>query len=174
MTELLHVWALAPAAIGTCCLAADRRRVRAPELSVSVLMLVAMADAAYSSVIAPIYWAILLLAAAMALAALRGARRRGERAPHGDRAMTLHSAFGLIVMAALLVAMTGGGPTMMSASEHSHGASGSLLSFAIIVAVALYAAASGVAAVRSARWLDRAQYAGMGASAVAMAFASLL
>ncbi|WP_345802364.1 hypothetical protein AAIB33_04510 [Microbacterium sp. AZCO] len=171
MTELLHAWALAPAAIGTCCLAADRRRVRAPELAASLLMLVAMTDAAFSGVVAPVYWAILLLVTAMALAALRGTRRR--TAPHADTAMTVHSGAGLVVMAALLVGMAAG-HSAGSATGHAHGASASALVAFLVAGVAAYAAASVAAAAHSRRWLDGAQYVGMGASTVVMGVAALL
>ncbi|MFH8252398.1 hypothetical protein ACH3VR_18675 [Microbacterium sp. B2969] len=172
MTELLHAWALAPAAIGTCCLAADRRRVRAPELAASLIMLVAMTDAAFTAAVPRVFWAVLLLVAAMALAAFRGARRRPTL--HADAAMTLHSTSGLVVMAALLTAMAAGGHTAAAATGHVHGASPSLLTVVVTAAVLAYAAVSTAATVRSRRWLDRAQYAGMGASALAMGVAALL
>ncbi|MBU4465518.1 MAG: hypothetical protein KKH75_06700, partial [Actinobacteria bacterium] len=83
----MHAWALAPAAIGTCCLAADRRRMRAPELAASVLMLFAMLDAASARLVPPVYWAAALLLSAMLLAALRGPRSTAaRRAPHSTAA----------------------------------------------------------------------------------------
>ena len=42
----LHLLALAPAAVGLCCLAADRRRARAAEVVAAMLMMMAMVDAA--------------------------------------------------------------------------------------------------------------------------------
>jgi len=52
----LHLFALAPATIGLCCLAADRRRARAGELATALLMLVAMADAAVTRLVPVVWW----------------------------------------------------------------------------------------------------------------------
>lgn|GEM_PF-1214464 len=230
MGEALHLWALAPATVGACCVAADRGRARVPEFAAAALMLLAMADAATGAgLIAPVFWAVLLVAAAMALAALRGTRRgpRGEapagggvgsrvggigsrarvggsgggvgvaagvRMPHPSRAMTLMTALGLIVMAVLMVAMTGhgvgsgGGTLAGSVAAHGHGAGLSVLGAgaaaaggagaAVAVATAAvafaiaYAAASALAAARTGIRLDRIQYASMAAATGLMALAS--
>ncbi len=170
MTEILHAWALAPAAIGTCCLAADRRRVRVPELAASVVMMIAMLDAAFWRVVPVVIWAGTLLVAAMALAAVRSSRRASVVA-HSPSAggMTLHSTLGLVVMAALLMGMGHGGST----SVHSHGLSAGALGGLLLAGAIAYAGASVVAAWRTSGWQDRGQYAAMGASALLMGVAVL-
>ena len=171
MTELLHVWAIAPAVLGTLCLVADRRRLWAPDLAASVLMLVAMADATFTAVVPVVYWAVLILAAAMALAALHRARRP---TPPADTAMTVHATSGLVVMAALLVAMALDGHHTTATGQVHGGTSSSTLAIVVGSGVVAYTAASIGASVRARRWLDRAQYGGMGASALAMGVAVLL
>ena len=170
MTEILHAWALAPAAIGTCCLAADRRRVRAPELVASAVMLLAMMDAALVRVVAPVLWSALLLVGAMALAALRRRRRTGLEPIGSAETMTVHTAIGMVVMAALLVTM---GHAGVASPPHAHGMGSVALSTTMLGAVAVYAAGSAIAAARARRWLDRAQYAAMGASTLVMGIAAL-
>jgi hypothetical protein len=170
VTEILHAWALAPAAIGTCCLAADRARVRAPEFVASVVTLVAMVDAALGRVIAPVLWSALLLLGAMALAAVRNGRGAEMTPMRSAQTMTVHTAIGMVVMAALLVVM---GPSGAGASAHNHGTSAGVLTAAMLGSVAVYAAGSVVAAARTGRWLDRAQYGAMGASTLVMGVALL-
>ncbi len=162
MSEILHLWAVAPAAIGTCCLAADRARVRPPEVVASVLMLAAMLDAALFGLLAPVYWMALLLAAALALAIWRSPRSpRRTRVP---AAMTLHTTLGLIAMAGLPLAMGGHG----AGAGHAHGiALGPLL----LVGALGYAALSVALMRRMRARLDRAQLGAMGLSVVLMAVA---
>ena len=59
-----HLLALAPAAIGLCCLAVDRRRARAIELGAGVLMMLAMADAAITAIVPAVFWVVALLGGA--------------------------------------------------------------------------------------------------------------
>jgi hypothetical protein len=167
VTDILHIWALAPAAIGTCCLAADRRRVRAPELAASVLMLLAMLDAAFGRLVAPVFWAALLLAGAMGLAV--AGRRRGPRS-RVDAGMTLHTAIGMLAMGALLLAMGHGDA---AGSAHAHGVSSATLVIVLTGGSAIYAVTSAIATLRAHGRLDRVQYAAMGASTLVMALALL-
>ena len=187
MGEVLHLWALAPATVGACCVAADRGRARVPEFAAAALMLLAMADIGTGArVIAPVFWALLLLVGAMALAALRGARRRpvtAERLPHPSGAMTVMTALGLVVMAALMIAMGAHAPSSVgdALGGHGHGGFGAwsggggglgpVAALAMAVAAA-YVAASAVAAARSAVRLDRVQYASMATATALMALAS--
>ncbi|WP_438353151.1 hypothetical protein [Microbacterium sp. CJ88] len=175
MTELLHAWALAPAAVGTCCLAARRRRVRVPELAASVLMLLAMMDAASPAPrIAPVWWAAVLLGGAMALAAVRGARRRPACAAArpgalpGALLMSVHTATGMVAMAALLLAMAAGSGT---AGAHPHGVSSAALHVLLLAGAAAYAVVSAYAVTRAHGTLDRVQYVGMAVSTSVMALA---
>ncbi|SIT76529.1 hypothetical protein [Microbacterium sp. RU33B] len=170
MTEILHACALAPAAIGTCCLAADRRRVRVPEIAASLVMMIAMLDAAFWRVVPVVVWAGILLLAAMALAAVRSSRRASlVVASPSERGMTLHATLGLVVMAALLIGMDHGS----SASSHAHGLSAGALVGLLLAGAVAYAAASVVAASRTRAWQDRGQYAAMGAAALLMGLAAL-
>lgn len=168
MSEILHAWALAPAAAGACCLAADRR-VRAPELAASLLMLGAMLDGAVAGLIPPVYWAGMLLLAAMALAALRRYRRSATR-HDGEDEMALHTAAGLVTMAAVTLVA---GHGAASAAAHVHGPTGAGLLAAVLAACAGFAAWSAVSTVRAPAPLDRAQYAAMGASVLLMAAAAV-
>jgi hypothetical protein len=164
MSETLHMWAVAPAAIGTCCLAADRARVRPPEIVASVVMLVAMLDAGLLGLVAPVYWAAVLLIAALALAAWRRPRQR--RTPRVPTTMTLHTALGLVMMAALQVAMGTHPPT----SAHTHGVG---LGPLLLAAVIGYGIASVLLLRRMPARLDRAQIGAMAASIVLMSIAGL-
>lgn len=171
MADLLHLWALAPATLGACCVAADRGRARAPELAASVLMVLAMADAATGAgLIAPVFWAVLLIAAAMTLAALRGRRRSG--ASHPVPLMAVMTTLGLVVMAALTVAM--GVHATGHTDGHAHGVGAAGLALGVGAVTAGYVGASGVLAVRGMPRLDRLQYAAMGASTLLMGLAVLV
>lgn len=183
--EVLHLWALAPATVGACCVAADRGRARVPEFAAAALMLVAMADVGTGArLIAPVLWALLLVVGAMGLAALRGARRprpaAGERMPHPSRAMTVMTALGLVVMAALMITMGTAAPSSAAdaGGGHGHGGLGAVggglgMVVALTTVVAAgYVAVSAVAAVRSTLRLDRVQYVSMAAATALMAAAS--
>lgn len=171
MADLLHLWALAPATLGACCVAADRGRARAPELAASVLMVLAMADAATgAALIAPVFWAALLVVAAIALAAVRG-RRRAE-GTHATPGMTIMTTLGLVVMAALTIAMGAHGSG--HAGGHGHGVGAAGLAVGVGGMTAAYVGASAVLAVRGMPRLDRLQYAAMGASTLLMGLAALV
>ncbi|WP_458041880.1 MULTISPECIES: hypothetical protein [Bacteria] len=197
MGEILHLGALAPAAVGACCIAADRRRARTPELAASVLMLVAMLDVVLWGVVAPVAWAGVLIVAAIALAALRGrtARSRaaarvpvsaagvpisGTRVPvSGARVpsavMTVHATLGLVVMATLVLAMIpDASAPAVTVGHHASGApfgllaAASALLFGLVSAVAARAPHDGGARVSA---LERGQLIAMGASTAAMGMA---
>ena len=179
MTEILHAWAIAPAAIGTCCLAADRGRVRWPELAASVLMILAMVDAALSHALPAVGWMVVLIGSAIGLAALRRVRPLHARAAGGAArnvrglgAMTVHTTLGMIAMAALQLAMSGTGAPAAASASHAHGGgSGAGLAAVLLASAVAYIVASLVLAVRAHGRLDRAQYAAMGVSVLAMGLA---
>lgn len=175
-----HVLALAPAAIGLCCLAADRRRARVAELGAGLLMLLAMLDAAVTSLVPVVWWVVALVAGAMALAAVYGrsrgpvaagvtpGARTGSGTPMTSGAgMTVHAASGMVVMAALLLSMAGAGGAGVGA--HHHG--GPTLAAAGLVLGGAYLVASVALGVRSSAPLARAQYLAMGASVALMSLA---
>jgi hypothetical protein len=175
VAELLHAWAIAPAAIGACCLAADRGRARWPDAAASVLMLVAMLDAALTRLVAPVYWAALLIASAMALAAWQRPRGRNASAaqPRPGTGMAVHTGLGLIAMAALQLGMGHDPLAAASAGAHGHEGGGALLLAVLLGGALAYAAFSALLLVRAHRPLDRAQLACMGVSVLLMAVASL-
>ena len=175
MAELLHAWAIAPAASGACCLAADRGRARWPDAAASVLMLVAMLDAALTRLVAPVYWAALLIASAMALAAWQGPRGRRASAaqPRPGTGMAVHTGLGLIAMAALQLGMGHDPLAAASAAAHGHEGGGAVLMTLLLGGALAYAAFSVLLLVRAHRPLDRAQLACMGVSVLLMAAASL-
>jgi len=179
VTELLHAWAIAPAAIGACCAAADRGRARWSDAASSALMLVAMLDAALTRLVAPVYWAALLLLAAMALAAWQRPRRRpGTPArPAAPGRMTAHTGLGLVAMAALQLGMAhspaaAGATIAESAHLHGGAGAGTPLTFLLLGGALAYVALSTALAVRAHRALDRAQLLCMGGSVLLMAVAS--
>ena len=164
-----HLLALAPAAVGLCCLAADRRRTRAIELGAAVLMVLAMADAAVTAIVPAVFWVVALVGGAMALAAVRGRARVGVASGEmaGGVVMAVHSAAGMVVMAALMLAMIGGG-SVPAAPAHHHAGAPALAVAAVVVASA-YLVASVVLAVRAHGGLARAQYVAMAGSVGLMA-----
>lgn len=133
-------------------------------------MLLAMLDSAFGGVVAPVFWAALLLLSAMCLAA--DSRRRGRASRIGSM-MTLHSAIGMVAMAGLLIAMDHGAGGGAAASGHTHGMSSATLVVCLLAGCAVYAAGSILAALRAHGWLDRAQFAAMGASTLVMGIALL-
>lgn len=174
MPELLHAWAIAPAAIGVCCLAADRGRARWPDAAASVLMLVAMLDAALTRLVAPVYWAALLIASAMALAAWQRPRGRTSGARPRPRAgMAVHTGLGLIAMAALELGMGHDPLAAANSAAHVHGGGGAVVTTLLLGGALAYAAFSGLLLARAHRSLDRAQLFCMGASVLLMAAAAL-
>ncbi|MBW9111537.1 hypothetical protein [Microbacterium ureisolvens] len=172
MTELLHAWAIAPAAIGACCVAADRGRARWSDAVASALMLIAMLDAAITGLVAPVYWAAVLLGSAMALAAWQRPRRgAGGRAASAPGPMAVHTGLGLVAMAALQVGMTPPSAATTAAAAHAHGGAGggALLAALLLGGAVAYAALSALLVLRSHRPLDRAQLICMGISVLLMA-----
>lgn len=164
MSEILHAAAVAPAAVGACCLAADRARVRPPEVMASVLMLLAMLDAGLLGAIAPVWWTALLLGAAVILAFWRRPRQR--RLPQVPPLMTLQTTLGMVVMAALQLGMGG----HAAGAAHAHGVG---LAPVLVGAVVGHAAVSIFALRRMPAPLDRAQIIAMTVSVVLMAAAAL-
>ena len=192
MGEILHLGALAPAAIGACCIAADRRRARVPELAASVLMLIAMLDVVLWGLVAPLVWAALLIVAAIALAALRGRAARvrtvarvpvsvakvpvsGAKVP--STVMTVHATLGLVVMATLVLAMIPDASTpAVATGHHSTGApfgpvaAASALLFGLVSVIAARSPHGGAARASA---LERGQLIAMGASTAVMGVALL-
>ncbi|WP_345801642.1 hypothetical protein AAIB33_00665 [Microbacterium sp. AZCO] len=135
---LLHAGALGATALSICCLAASRPRVRMQELVLAVAMLLAMTDVVLGlSLVAPVWWAAVILATAMLSTA--GLRDRGSsRAVRSARAM---DALGAILMATLLLLMAGPGAAGDDAHA-GHGVSSTALACAVVGASAVFAAAS--------------------------------
>ncbi|MFE1663183.1 hypothetical protein [Microbacterium sp. P02] len=203
MTEILHAWALAPAAIGACCVAADRRRARALELAAAALMMLAMLDAVSAAPVLPVVvWAAALITCAMVLAAARGARRavpvegasaagsgtrgllpgRVARSGPGSRLGSSRAADGRamtlhttlgLVLMAALL-LGMGTHAGTGAQGHGHGLSADGFSAMLVVTAVGYAALSGAWAGRAHGWRERTQFAAMGASALLMAGAAVI
>lgn len=175
MTDLFHAWAIAPATIGACCVAADRGRTRWPDVAASVLMLIAMLDAVLTHLVSPVYWAAAVLAAAMALAAWhrpRGASNASGRA-RSPVGMTLHTTTGMVAMAAFQLAMTHD-PTLGAATaSHAHGGTASLLAAMLLAGTLAHLALSGALLSRVHGRLDRVQLLSMGVSVGLMGIAAV-
>lgn len=169
VVEVLHAWAVAPTAVGTCCVMADRGRARATEIAASTLMTIAMLDAAVFGVVASVWWTAILVGAALVQAVwLRTRTRSVEGRRSRPSTMSLHAGIGLVAMAALFVLMTSE-PGSVGMGHH---APGSLQALVILVAAG-YGGASLLLARRGAV-LERMQYLAMGASTSLMALAAIL
>lgn len=180
MAELLHAGAWAATAVSTCCVAASGRRLRVRESVLALAMLLAMSDVVLGwGLILPVGWAATLLAVALAsVIASPGARSKSSP----DRSTRAMDALGAVLMAGLLVLMSG--DAHASAGGHgSHGASGVALTWAALAASGLFATASVHMAVTMrmpqpavparVRVLRRTAPLAMGASVVLMAAVTL-
>ena len=141
--------------------------------------LLAMVDAALSHALPAVGWMVVLIGSAIGLAALRRVRPLHARAAGGAArnvrglgAMTVHTTLGMIAMAALQLAMSGTGAPAAASASHAHGGgSGAGLAAVLLASAVAYIVASLVLAVRAHGRLDRAQYAAMGVSVLAMGLA---
>ncbi|HXH35214.1 MAG TPA: hypothetical protein VNJ54_12525 [Plantibacter sp.] len=190
MTEVLHLGALLPAALGACCTVGGRRGVI--DLGSAIVMLAAMLDlASGAGVIHPLLWACaLMILAVVSAVRLRVARPSARRpgvasdpfALRHRAAMVVHTSGGLLIMAALVCAMTGHASNTVyaendiPASTHHLGGI-SLAGVLIAGAIAGYLALSArlaVDAARARRRLVTVELGSMAASIVAMGLAAAM
>lgn len=174
MAVLLHAGALAVMVIGTCCVAASGRRLRVREALLALIMLAAMTDVVLAaSVLAPVWWAgVLLLAALLSVVAAPGSRARPA-----DRRARAMDALGAVLMAGLFAIMSGDTGAAAADGHHGHGGSSSALLWGFVAASALFAAASAHMGVAmrmphvsvAARAMRRAAPISMGVSVLLMA-----
>lgn len=138
VSELLHAGALAASVVGTCCVAASGPRTRVWEFVLAVVMLAAMTDVVLGlGLLAPVWWAAVILLTSML--SIIGPHGRRTAPPSVRRAHAM-DALGGILMAALLVLMSGGA---VSAGEHAgHGVSSTTIAGAVVAASVLFAGAS--------------------------------
>ncbi|MFJ2368915.1 hypothetical protein [Microbacterium sp. NPDC087665] len=170
MNGILHLGALLPAAIGVGALVGMRRDAGLPEILAAALMLAGMTDAMTVSLLPPVVWFAVLLAAGLILA---GARRRMPipTARPGSMLST-HLALGVVTTATLILLM----PTMSSSAiavmspSHAHGAGGgSAMTEVLTAGLALGSVVLAVVALRAERsWLHRIHHSTMCLSTVAM------
>ena len=162
---------------------------RVREVAAGLVMMIAMIDSAVGHLVPLVWWVALLLATAMALAASHRRSRLAHGAGSGpvrgtEATMVAHAAGGMVVMAALLLAMATGGAAAgagpgVGVAAHAHGGSGVGASAAEIgvlgvTLAGVYVVASLVVIARSRSPLDRGQYAAMAASAGLMAWGLVL
>lgn len=201
MTDLLHVAALLPAALGACC-TAGRQRTGA-ELGAALVMLVVMIDLALGVVsVPPIVWTAVLVATALVMVGLD--RRTGAahdavpaRPPRGagaaagasaravesrPRGMTALAAVGSLVMAGLAALMSAPAGVATAASSvpaatGHHGAASLVgaLPAVVLAAAAVFTVVVAVSAVRAGRerrsWLEITEWGSMAAAVVLMSLA---
>lgn len=189
MTDVLHVGALLPAAVGACCTVGGRRG--ALELGSALVMLAAMLDLASGAwIVHPLVWAVVLVLLAITSAArLRAGRLTAgapaSRGPATDRhatAMVVHTSGGLLIMAALVCAMAGHATSGMhavigmgTASHHGGGMSpGALLIAAAIAGYLALSASLAVTAASRGRRLVALELGSMAASVVTMGLAAVV
>ncbi|MFG6446177.1 hypothetical protein ACFXP7_12765 [Microbacterium sp. P06] len=162
VADLLHAGALGATGLGTCCVALDRPRPRLRELSLSIVMFLAMLDVITGAHLVPVVgWSAVTTALAMAL----GARRRRSAEPPAVSGMRVHAAIGAILMAGLMLAMSGG--LVVDTGSH-HGASAVSLVLLLVAATGVYAAWSATR-LRHAHLLERVQYVSMAVSLLLLA-----
>jgi len=173
MIEALHLGSMLPATLGACCVAGGADR-RSPLTWLGMLaMLAAMADTMLlpRPVLAPVVWAALLVALALATGVrerLRPARQ--ALGAHPVRTMALHRSLQAVLMAGLLV--VGAGHHATGGGAHAgHGLPVVLL---LAVAALVFAFASAAVALRrSLPPLPRAE-AALGAASIALMTLPLL
>ncbi|HWH25053.1 MAG TPA: hypothetical protein VNT53_00200 [Pseudolysinimonas sp.] len=161
MLDALHAWAVVPAAVGACCMAADRGRTRGPEIVSSVFMVLGMMDMLRAiPALVPVAWTAILVVVGICLAVL--SRLRTPRT-----SMTMHAALGSIVMGALLLMAR---PEMALEGDAAHHDGGSAsLAFAFHLGAAVFVVGSFVlSARRGERLFARIQYGTMGLATLAM------
>lgn len=190
MTDVLHLGALLPAALGACCTVGGRRGV--VELGSALVMLAAMLDlASGAGVVHPLLWAcslvILAVVSAVRLRVARPSTLRAGAAPaplaiRHRTAMVVHTSGGLLIMAALVCAMAGHPSNrtyaengMQSVMHHAGGISlaGVLIAGAIAGYLALSAGLA-VHAARNGRRLVTVELGSMAASIITMGIAAAL
>lgn len=175
MTDILHLAALALAAIGAGSLIGMRRGVGTPEIAAAVLMLVGMGDSMTVALLPPVVWFAVMLPAAIALAIrCRVPAALGDRSPAAGGMLSAHLALGLVTTAALILLMAtipatdAAGAVMASAHAHAHGG-GAGMPQALGIALGLGTTLLSVIALRSERsWRHRLHHTTMAASTVAM------
>lgn len=173
MNDLLHLGALALAAIGAGSLIGMRRGVGAPEIAAAVLMLAGMGDAMTVALLPPVVWFAVMLPSAIALAIrCRVPAVLGDRSAPAGGMLSAHLALGLVSTAALILLMAAipaadvADATVRSA--HSHGG-GAGMPQVLSVTLALGAVVLSAIALRSERsWRHRLHHTTMAASTVAM------
>jgi hypothetical protein len=168
MADVLHLGTLVLAAVGVCALAGSPSRSAAPELLAALLMLLGMADAMTLSLLPPVAWFALMLAAALALAAVRRASATSA-ARRGPGPLSAHLALGLVATGVLVLLMPTMAPTPLApAGSHAHAAAAALpqlLSAAVCGGTIILA----VIALRARpTWSHRVHHITMAASTVAM------
>jgi len=141
MAEILHLTALLPALVSTCCTVGAARTRGAVGVISAIVMLAAMLDLTGGGVLPPVAWSALLVASAMGGAAATRIARASGRGPMGA-----HAALGLVVMAGLVILMgaaPGGAGDLAIGGHAGHAASGPLAG-TIWAGTAAYLAYSGV------------------------------
>ena len=126
MGEITHGAMLIGALACTACSLAGWRHARALDVAASAAMLAAMADLTFTRLVPALVWALILVAAGIALGArVRATRARahGARAVQADHAIReLHRALVFIVGGWLLVGTAGVGDSAAPSdvSTHAH------------------------------------------------------
>lgn len=157
MSEVLHLGALVPAAVGACCTVGGRRGPL--DLVAAIVMLAAMLDLATGvGILHPLLWAVVLIVLAV-ISAVRLRSIAGSPAPvdalalavtRHRAAMTVHTSGGLVIMAALVCAMAGHAAGSIYAGPGMHPA-GHQIGSGAIPAVLLLAGGMAVFVALSAR-----------------------
>lgn len=174
---MLHLAAFSLMALALVLHPGLRRRACAADLVAAVCMIVAMADGMWLRFLPVVYSMTLLLAAAMAVAAVRGVRERRGRGSGLGACESSHAPLGFVATAVCLPAMSdatlaGGGAALAGGGAH-HGLGAGAFAVLIVLVCGGYAGASVIAARHASGRADSAQYALMGAGGVLMALAAL-
>ncbi|GAB3600326.1 hypothetical protein [Microbacterium tumbae] len=170
MSDLLHLCAVVPAALGAGALCGVKHGSGAPERLAAILMLLGMADAMTSTILTPVAWFAVMVPAGIGLAAWRRCMPSGTAGTggRGSAAVSTHLALGLIVTAALILLMpTGSAPATAAASGHHGGISA--MPAVLCAGLVLGSVAFTASALRTDRaWHHRLHHVAMAGSTVAM------
>jgi hypothetical protein len=120
--ELVHVGAVFPAVVATCCAAGTNRRMLGNVVPSAVMLLAMLDHVTGTQFLWPVAWTVLLLLVApipVIIARLRPATNAGMSAA----GMPLHASLGLIAMAGLTAV---GSAHLATTGPHQHGGAGAM------------------------------------------------
>lgn len=166
--EILHGAAIVSTGLGACCMVVQHRarRARLWDAAMAIGMVAAMVCTA-AGWGPPILWSAAMVT--FALAVLPFAPRRGEK----HRAMIAFDAFGAVLMAVLMIAMSVGAQTGASSASSHHGPPPIALAGGLALAVLGYSGRAAILVHRGTGAVARVRPLAMGGAVLLMGVAAL-